>query len=324
MVICLSADSHKRFEPKQKRLPSNQFHNMIRSTLYTIVLVLISSFSLHAQRSVIADGAELTLISDQFSFTEGPAADSKGNIYFTDQPNNDIWIYTTEGELNLFMDESGRANGLYFDDNGNLLACADEKSELWSITPYMEVEVLVDGYNGKRLNGPNDLWPDLKGGIYFTDPYYQRDYWERTEKDIEEERVYYLTPDRKNLVIVADDLVQPNGIIGTPDGKTLYVADIGDGKTYSYSINEDGSLSNKTLFTEMGSDGVTLDEQENLYLTGKGVFVFNKNGEQIEHIPVPQNWTANVTFGGEDNQTLFITASTAVYTLKMKVKGIKK
>ncbi|WP_234573278.1 SMP-30/gluconolactonase/LRE family protein [Rhodohalobacter sp. 614A] len=297
---------------------------MIRSTLYTIVLVLISSFSLHAQRSVIADGAELTLISDQFSFTEGPAADSKGNIYFTDQPNNDIWIYTTEGELNLFMDESGRANGLYFDDNGNLLACADEKSELWSITPYMEVEVLVDGYNGKRLNGPNDLWPDLKGGIYFTDPYYQRDYWERTEKDIEEERVYYLTPDRKNLVIVADDLVQPNGIIGTPDGKTLYVADIGDGKTYSYSINEDGSLSNKTLFTEMGSDGVTLDEQENLYLTGKGVFVFNKNGEQIEHIPVPQNWTANVTFGGEDNQTLFITASTAVYTLKMKVKGIKK
>lgn len=291
--------------------------------LFVILLFPIAIIHpIWAQESpVIAEGAELTLVSNQFSFTEGPATDSEGNIYFTDQPNNDIWIYTTEGELNLFMDESGRSNGLYFTDDGNLLACADAENELWSITPYMEVEVLVDDYNGKRLNGPNDLWPDPKGGIYFTDPYYQREYWEHTEKEIEEERVYYLTPDREELIIVADDLVQPNGIIGTPDGKTLYMADIGDRKTYSYSINEDGSLSNRTLFTEMGSDGVTLDEQGNLYLTGKGVFVFNPSGEQIEHIPVPQNWTANVTFGGADHQTLFITASTAVYTLEMKVKG---
>ena len=222
------------------------------------------------------------------------------------------------------MDESGRANGLYFNDNGNLLACADENSELWSITQEKEVSVLVDSYNGMRLNGPNDLWIDPEGGIYFTDPYYQRDYWERTEKEIEEERVYYLTPDREDLFIVVDDLVRPNGIVGTPDGETLYVADIGDGKTYSYSIDSDnGYLTNRTLFTEMGSDGVTLDEQGNLYLTGKGVTVFNKAGEQIEHIQVPQNWTANVTFGGEDNQTLFITASTAVYTLEMKVRGAK-
>lgn len=296
---------------------------MVRFILYVFTLILISNFSLKAQSPVIADGAELTLVSDQFSFTEGPAADDEGNIYFTDQPNNDIWIYTVDGELNKFMDESGRANGLYFADNGNLLACADENSELWSITPYMEVEVLVDGYNGKRLNGPNDLWPDPNGGIYFTDPYYQRDYWQRTEKEIEEERVYYLTPDYEDLIIVADDLVQPNGIIGTPDGNTLYVADIGDRKTYSYSINEDGTLSNRTLFTEMGSDGVTLDEEGNLYLTGDGVTVFNQNGEQIEHIPVPQNWTANVTFGGAENRTLFITASTAVYTLKMKLEGAK-
>jgi gluconolactonase len=294
---------------------------MFRFTLTILALFLISNFTLQAQSPVIADGAELNLISDQFSFTEGPAADSEGNIYFTDQPNNDIWIYTIEGELNLFMEESGRSNGLYFDENGNLLACADEENELWSITPYMEVEVLVDNYNGKRLNGPNDLWIDPSGGVYFTDPYYQREYWDHTEKEIEEERVYYLTPDQEDLIIVADDLVQPNGIIGTPDGNRLYVADIGDRKTYSYSINKDGSLSNKTLFTEMGSDGVTLDEEGNLYLTGDGVTVFNQNGEQIEHIQVPQNWTANVTFGGANNQALFITASTAVYTLKMKIKG---
>ncbi|MDZ7718597.1 MAG: SMP-30/gluconolactonase/LRE family protein [Balneolaceae bacterium] len=296
---------------------------MVRLIFYVFALFLIVNFSLQAQSPVIADGAKLNLVSNQFSFTEGPAADSEGNVYFTDQPNNDIWIYTVEGELNKFMDESGRSNGLYFADNGNLLACADEENELWSITPYMEVEVLVDDYNGKRLNGPNDLWPDPKGGIYFTDPYYQREYWDHTEKEIKEERVYYLTPDREDLIIVADDLVQPNGIIGTPDGNTLYVADIGDGKTYSYSIEGDGSLSNKTLLTEMGSDGVTLDEEGNLYLTGDGVTVFNQNGEQIEHIPVPQNWTANVTFGGADMRTLFITASTAVYTLDMKITGIQ-
>lgn len=295
----------------------------IRIFPITFLFLSLTAVSLPAQESpVIANGAELTLISDQFSFTEGPAADAEGNVYFTDQPNNDIWIYNTDGELTHFMDNSGRANGLYFDVDGNLLACADEKSELWSITPEKEVTVLVDHFNGKRLNGPNDLWIDPAGGIYFTDPYYQREYWERTESEIDE-RVYYLTPDRKDLFIVIDDLVQPNGIIGTSDGKTLYVADIGDRKTYSYSIDtNNGYLADKTLFAEMGSDGVTLDEKGNLYLTGRGVTVFDKNGEQIEHIPVPQNWTANVTFGGEDNQTLFITASTAVYTLEMEVKGM--
>lgn len=296
----------------------------MRFLLSFLAISFLFNVTLKAQSPVISDGTELNLVSDQFSFTEGPATDSEGNIYFTDQPNNDIWIYGTDGELTLFMDESGRSNGLYFTDNGNLLACADENSELWSISPEKEITILADNFNDKRLNGPNDLWIDPEGGIYFTDPYYQRDYWERTEKEIEEERVYYLTPDREDLFIVADDLVQPNGIIGTPDGKTLYVADVGDQKTYSYSIDPDnGSLTNRTLFTEMGSDGVTLDEEGNLYLTGNGVTVFNKNGEQIEHIEVPQGWTANVTFGGTNMQTLFITASTAVYTLEMKVSGIK-
>lgn len=292
----------------------------IQTPMILLLLPLLYSL-IYAQSPVIADGAELKLVSDRFSFTEGPAADTEGNIYFTDQPNNDIWVYTTDGELELFMDEAGRANGLFVAQNGNILACADEKSELWSITMDKEVTVLVDGFEGKRLNGPNDLWQDPKGGIYFTDPYYQREYWERTEKEIEEERVYYLTPDHENLMIVADDLVQPNGIIGTPDGKTLYVADIGDGKTYSYSILDDGSLSNRTLFTDMGSDGITMDESGNLYLTGNGVTIFNNKGEKFEHIPVPANWTANITFGGADFKTLFITASEAVYTLRMKVSG---
>ncbi len=276
------------------------------------------------ENSIIADGAELTLVSADYKFTEGPAVDADGNVFFTDQPNDRIikWDAKTN-TVSVFMENAGRSNGMYFDHQGNLLSCADEKNEIRSITPDKKVTVLLTDVKGKKLNGPNDLWVDLKGGIYFTDPFYKRDYWDRTEKEIEKEMVYYLSPDLKTLSVVADDLVKPNGIIGSADGKTLYVADIGDSKTYAYTIADDSTLTNKTLFCEMGSDGMTLDTQGNLYLTGKGVTVFNKEGKQIAHIPVAQNWTANVTFGGTDQQTLFITAMNSVYTLEMKVKGIR-
>ena len=125
------------------------------------------------------------------------------------------------------------------------------------------------------------------------------------------------------LRIVADDLVQPNGIVGTPDGKMIYIADIGDKKTYRFTILENGDLSNKTLFTEVGSDGMTIDNKGNVYLTGNGVTVFNKKGEEILQIPVPQKWTANVTFGGPDQSILFITAMNSVYTLEMNVHGVR-
>jgi gluconolactonase len=295
----------------------------------TILLALSSgllfTFCTRAQdKSIIAEGAELSLVSDDFEFTEGPAVDVEGNVFFTDQPNNRIlkWV-EEENSVVGFMEDAGRANGLYFDDEGNLLACADENSEIWKIDKDKNVQVLVKDFQGKRLNGPNDLWIDPAGGIYITDPYYQRPYWERTEKEIQEERVYYLAPGAKELRIVADDLEKPNGIIGTADGKTLYVADIGAGKTWSYSIEADGSLTNKTLFTNLGSDGMTIDDRGNIYLTGDGVSVFNSKGEQIEHIAVDRDWTANVTFGGRDRQTLFITAMKSVFTLEMKVRGVE-
>src|SRR6516164_7595478 len=135
------------------------------------------------------------------------------------------------------------------------------------------------------------------------------------------EAVYYLSPDHKTLTRVVDDLQQPNGIIGTPDGKVLYVADIKGNKTFAYDIEADGSLKNKRLFCKLGSDGMTIDHEGNVYLTGKGVTVFDKTGKQIEQIPVPEPWTANVCFGGKDKQTLFITASKGLYSLKMRVKG---
>ena len=271
--------------------------------------------------NIIADNAALQLISNQFSFTEGPATDEKGNVYFTDQPNNKIWKYSTDGKLSVFLENAGRSNGMYFDRKGNLVTCADEHNQLWSIKKNGKVKVLLKDINGAHLNGPNDLWIHPGGGIYFTDPYYQRSYWTRKSPEIEGEKVYYLQKN-KAPVVVADNLIKPNGIIGTADGKYLYVADIKGNKTYKYMIADDGTLKDQTLFVNQGSDGMTIDESGNIYLTGKGVTVYNKEGKQIEHIDVPEPWTANVTFAGKEKNILFITASKAVYILKMKVRGV--
>jgi len=274
--------------------------------------------------SLVARGATLQRVSSQFSFTEGPSSDKKGNIFFTDQPNDKIWKYDTDGKLSVFLEKTGRSNGTYFDHKGNLLTCADEKNELWLIDPNGKITVLLHDFEGHRFNGPNDLWEDPKGGIYFTDPYYQRPYWERKAPELNGQKVYYLPKRKKEAVVVADDLLQPNGIVGTPDGKYLFVADIKDNKTYKYKINAHGSLSNKQLFAEQGSDGMTLDNKGNLYLTGTpGVMVYNKEGKKIKTIEVPSKWTANVCFGGKKKNVLFITASESVYTIEMKVKGVE-
>ncbi|HSU54559.1 MAG TPA: SMP-30/gluconolactonase/LRE family protein [Candidatus Dormibacteraeota bacterium] len=270
---------------------------------------------------IIAPGEKLQKLAGDFSFTEGPACDAQGNVFFTDQPNDRILKWSTDGALSTFMHPSGRANGLTFDNAGNLWACADETNALWRIAPDRKITVVVKDYQGKLLNGPNDVWVRPAGGLYFTDPYYKRPYWKRGPKEMDE-CVYYLAADNLSLTRVIDDLKQPNGIIGTTNGQTLYVADIGAGKTYRYSIQEHGPLRDKTLFCELGSDGMTIDSEGNVYLTGKGVTVFDATGKQIEHIDVPESWTANVCFGGKDRQTLFITASKSLYSLKMRVRGV--
>jgi gluconolactonase len=271
----------------------------------------------------LAPGAELKLVADGYKFTEGPAADPQGDVYFTDQPNDRIlkWSAAT-GKVETFMQPCGRANGLYFDRDGKLIACADEKGELRRIDPKTkEFTVQLKDYDGKLFNGPNDVWVDPKGGMYFTDPFYKRDYWQnRPQPEQEKQRVYYLPKGAKAPRVADDTLVQPNGIIGTPDGKQLYVADIGAKKTYIYKIQSDGGLADRKLFCEMGSDGMTLDAAGNLYLTGKGVTVFDKTGRKLGEIPVPEGWTANVTIAGRAGRTLFITAMDSVYTLELDPK----
>jgi len=272
--------------------------------------------------SVVAPGARLEKLAGGFDFTEGPTCDAEGNLFFTDQPNDRILKWSAEGELSTFLQPAGRANGMCFDPRGHLIACADEKNALWSIAPDGNVSVIVGEYGGKLLNGPNDVWVRSDGAIYFTDPFYKRSWWTHDTMPQDGQHVYFLSADRRQLVRVADDMQKPNGIIGTPDGKMLYVADIGAGKTYRYDIAPDGGLARKTLAVEKGSDGMTLDNEGNLYLTGDGVVVFDRAGRQIDQIQVlDEQWTANVSFGGKDRHTLFITASTGLYRVRMRVTG---
>jgi gluconolactonase len=290
--------------------------------LLTFLLTGSSLYNEMTQDDPVEKGAHLEKLAGGFLFTEGPASNEKGDVYFTDQPNNRIMIWTTDGKLLTFMQPCGRSNGLCFDSKGFLWACADEKNEIWRISPDKKIEIMAGKYEGEPFNGPNDLWISPANGIYFTDPFYKRDWWDHTSMPQKSQSVYYMNSDYKTVVRVTNDLTQPNGIVGTSDGKTLYIADIGANKTWSYSINPNGSLNNKRLFCEMGSDGMTIDEKGNLYLTGDGVTVFDKGGKQIGHISVPENWTANVCFGGPDRKSLFITASKSLYMIRTRIKGL--
>ncbi len=282
--------------------------------------------STYSSTGLFAPDTKPKLISKQFEFTEGPAADNQGNVFFTDQPNNAIWKYDVNGKLSKFADSAGRSNGMYFDRQDNLITCADANNEIWCFDKKgKRKSILLKDINDKKFNGPNDLWIDAKGGIYFTDPYYQRPYWTRIATELDGEKVYYLPAGSRRAKIVNAQLKKPNGIAGTRDGKYLYVADIQDNKTYKFTISANGELTNSQVLINKGSDGMTLDKQGNIYLTGsKGVYIFAPDGKQIGLIAIAEPWTANVCFGGRNGNTLFITASKAVYTLEMKVKGNKK
>jgi gluconolactonase len=291
---------------------------------FLVVLIMFPVFVLSQDSdlsTILKSGAAPVKLAGDFAFTEGPAPDKAGNVYFTDQPNDRIMVWSNRKGLSTFMQPSGRSNGLFFDSKGNLWSCADEQNELWRISPDKNVEVVIDKFNGKLFNGPNDLWVAPDGSIFFTDPFYKRPWWSHSEMPQEKQCVYFMSADRSVLKRVVEDMVQPNGIIGTPDGKTLYIADIGGNKTWSYSINPDGTLDNKKLFCELGSDGMTIDTDGNVYLTGKGVTIFDKTGKKIGNIQVPESWTANVCFGGKKRTTLFITASKGFYKINTRVKG---
>ena len=288
---------------------------MILAGLLVLALVAVQA------QSLVAPGAKLEKLADGFDFTEGPTCDAQGNVFFTDQPNNRIMEWSVDGKLSTFLQPAGRSNGMYRDAQGNLIACAEEHNELWSIAPDKTVTKLVTDYQGKALHGPNDVWVAPNGGIYLTDPFYGREWTDTNRVKFKGEWVFYLSPDHKELKPVIQDFRKPNGISGSPDGKKLYATDIGGNRTWRYDILPDGSLTNKSLICNQGCDGLTIDELGDFYLAGRGVTIFSPDGQLLEHIDVPEPWTANVSFGGKDHQTLFITASKSLYSIRMQIRG---
>ena len=304
-------------------------NSTMNRTLRTLGLLLsLTPLPLLAQNTnmpdTVAPGAKLEKLSGGFKFTEGATCDAQGNVFFTDQPNNRIMKWSLDGKLSTFKEPAGRANGMNFDAQGNLFACCDEKTELWSITPDGKTTVLVGEFDGKRLCGPNDVWVQPDGGMYLTDPFYKRSWWDYTERPQDNEAVYYLSADHKTFKRVITDFVKPNGIVGTPDGKVLFVSDIQGKKTFGYDVQPNGDLANKRLAASVGSDGMTIDADWNLYLTARGgVHVVDKTGKQIGLIATPST-PANLCFAGKDKQTLFICAHEGFYSIRMKVKGLNQ
>jgi gluconolactonase len=294
-------------------------------------------------------------------FTEGTTCAPNGDVYFIEQNSDKIMRWDVANrKLTVFMHPCGYSNGMCFDYSGNLIACADERNELWSISlsktetvPYPAPlnpavgdparpatvtlpahTVLVKDYKGKLLGGPNDVWIRPDGGMYLTDPYYARKWWAPGRKQEQElKTVYYLSPDYKTLTRVLDQFNSPdggngtaNGIAGTPDGKTLFVSDISGRETWSFAIHPDGSLSEKRLVCPFGSDGMTLDDRGNLYMSVGGIrppgvtVVDTKSGKQIGFIPMPEA-PANMCFGDRDRQTLYVCARTGFYSIRTLVRG---
>ncbi len=289
----------------------------------TFLLLCFVTINANAQKKskVIAQGSKVIKEAGGFKFTEGPAVAPDGKVYFVDQPNDRIHVWDENKGVELWLEGTGRSNGMYFNHSGQLVVCADEKNQLAFFDENKKLQVIYEVYDGKHLNAPNDLWIAPDGGIYFSDPYYHRSWWPEGHKQLQEvEGVYYLSPEG-TIIRVIDDFEKPNGLIGTPDGKILYAADIKAGKIWKYDIREDGTLVNKTFFAPNGSDGMTIDNKGNVYLTSGVVWVYSPKGKLLEEIEFPEE-PANVVFGGADRKTLFVTARKGVYTLRMKVKGV--
>jgi gluconolactonase len=289
----------------------------------------------------------LVSLAKGFGFTEGPATDRNGNVFFTDQPNDRIYRWDAgSGKITLFLEGTGRANGTIFDRDGNLIAAADLHGELWKIRPDGSHKVLVDNYQGRLLNGPNDVWINpANGGIYITDPIFPRGYWDaddprqqpweptRSEQAPQGKGgyVYYLPPNGRKLVrVTTEDMgwefdSWPNGVVGTPDGKKLYVNKWyydNKGGTWVFDIKRDGTLKNMRKFSDWGGDGMSMDEKGNVYISnGEGVMAFDPDGNNILIIPTGGGATNN-TFAGRDGKTLFITGpSDQVTAIRMNVRG---
>lgn len=282
------------------------------------LIALLSTSALAQTSSLIAPGASVTLLSDSFTFTEGPIADAGGNVYFSDIPASRIHVWTLAGELQTFRENTNANNGLFFNSNWLLFGAEGGAGRITRMDGRGVASVVIDQHNGAPFNSPNDLWIDANGGIYFTDPRYG----DESNNPQPGYYVYYLAPGATEAQAIITDLIKPNGVIGTRDGTTLYVADHLGNQTFAYTLSAPGQVSDKRLMAPQGSDGLTLDEAGNLYLTGgRNISVYSADGQLLESIEFPLA-PANMTFGGANRDVLFVTARTSVFALQMRLKGM--
>jgi gluconolactonase len=262
-----------------------------------------------------------------FGFTEGPAPDRHGNLYFSDIPKNRIHKLDAAGKLTVFRENSNSSNGLMVNAKGEIVAC-EMKGQVVALSPDgKERRVLAAEYNGVRFNAPNDLVIDRSGGIYFTDPEYGAPKpWPQKIRTF-----YYLAPDGKVTRLLDEDLPNPNGIILSPDETTLYVFPTGDPKMLAFAVKSPGVIADRRVFCTLklpegkkstgGADGVTIDTKGNVYVTSElGVQVFDPSGKYLGVIQFPEQ-PANCEFGGPDMKTLYATARTSLYAVPMEAQG---
>jgi sugar lactone lactonase YvrE/enterochelin esterase-like enzyme len=266
----------------------------------------------HPTMDLLLPGEGWKLVSAGHRFTEGPAANRKGELFFTDIPNNRIHKVNLNGRVEVFAEDTGGANGLAFDPDGNLLACANSRKEIVKYMPDGTSHVVVTNANS------NDIAVTSAGDFYFTDP--------------GNKKVWHSTAAGQARV-VDEGIARPNGVVLTPDQSLLLVADTAGQMVYSFQILADGSLTNKQPYfhlhlsdaaTQSGADGMTVDNQGRLYVTTTaGIQVCDQAGRVNAILAKPQNqWLANAAFGGPELDMLFVTCGDKVYRRKMRVKGV--
>ncbi len=268
--------------------------------------------------------SDVTQLATGFQFVEGPVWHRDGHWLFSDIPANRIHKIAPDGAAEIFREPSGGSNGLTFDRTGRLVTCEHNNRRVSISTGDGPVETLVDTFEGKRLNSPNDIVVHSGGAVYFTDP---PPYGVQSEEQEQPHSgVYRVDPDGSMALVVAD-FERPNGLAFSPDESTLYIDDSHRKHVRAFDVNVNGSLANGRLFCDLTCDengvpdGMKIDQQGNVYTTNAlGIWAHAPDGEFLGLISVPET-PANCAWG-EDGQTLFITARTSVYTVQMRIPGI--